>query len=348
MLHRASAVLLLALAAPARSEPPSVLVCRGHEPEWSLRIEGSGATLATLDGAGLRQTGLDGRLQEAGGGPPSFVYRGRTGASGADLVAVITREACTDTMADAAEGGGPADYSARVSLPEGAVRVGCCTIPATVGPPAEAKPSSPPPVTPPPVTAPPAPPATASPTPPVAVPPATTSTSAAVPVARGEITALVLPDGRACQRVEKQRLPTPVYNGQRVNFDCGSTGGATVALIGPLEMGSDGLLTARKALIDWRDGLGAPRPVETTAARVSELALPDELVCRHAGTGATLAFEGRRASYTCGMKDGDTVALLGDLEAIEGGFRIVRARIAQGDTGFFLRASEPILVTAPR
>jgi hypothetical protein len=37
---------------------------------------------------------------------------------------------------------------------------------------------------------------------------------------------------------------------------------------------------------------------------------------------------GRRAIFTCGMKDGDTVALLGDLEPAEGGFRILRARIA--------------------
>ena len=48
------------------------------------------------------------------------------------------------------------------------------------------------------------------------------------------------------------------------------------------------------------------------------------------------------------MKDGDTVALLGDLEAVEGGFRIVRARIAHGESGFTLRSSETILVTAPR
>ncbi|HYN02197.1 MAG TPA: hypothetical protein VE359_07115, partial [Vicinamibacteria bacterium] len=66
------------------------------------------------------------------------------------------------------------------------------------------------------------------------------------------------------------------------------------------------------------------------------------------GKGATLAFEGQRATYTCGMKDGDTVALLGDLAAAEGGFRIVRARIAGGESGFTLRSSEPILVTAPR
>jgi len=48
------------------------------------------------------------------------------------------------------------------------------------------------------------------------------------------------------------------------------------------------------------------------------------------------------------MKGGDTIALLGDLEASEGGFRIVRARITQGVQGFILASSEPILVTAPR
>ena len=90
------------------------------------------------------------------------------------------------------------------------------------------------------------------------------------------------------------------------------------------------------------------RKAEPALARASEIALADGLTCRFAGKGATLAFEGRRASFTCGMKDGDTVALLGDLEAVEGGFRIVRARIAQGARGSRSRSSEPILVTAPR
>jgi len=42
------------------------------------------------------------------------------------------------------------------------------------------------------------------------------------------------------------------------------------------------------------------------------------------------------------------VALLGDLEPAGGDFRIVRARIAEGDSGLALSASEPILVAAPR
>ena len=108
MLHRHAGLLLfplLATAAPLAGEPPTVLVCRGHEPEWNLRIDGAAATLATLGPQGLAQTGFEGRVQEvAWGRPPFLVYRGRAEASGADLVAVITSETCLDTMADAAEG----------------------------------------------------------------------------------------------------------------------------------------------------------------------------------------------------------------------------------------------------
>ena len=53
MFHRALPALLLALAPPVAAEPPTVVVCRGHEPEWNLRIAGSGATLATLDAHGI-------------------------------------------------------------------------------------------------------------------------------------------------------------------------------------------------------------------------------------------------------------------------------------------------------
>jgi uncharacterized membrane protein len=323
---------LLATAAPLAGEPPAVLVCRGHEPEWNLRIEGSAATLATLGTQGLAQTGLQGRLQETEWGrPPFLVYRGRAEASVADLVAVITREACLDTMADAAEGGGSSEYTARVSLPDGAIRQGCCTsIPATAPFPADEAPARP-------VVAAPAP-ATSA--------PASAPHPGALPTATGEIAALVLPDGQACRHTGKGARPT--FRGQRVNFDCGRWGGDTVGLVGPLAVGTGGLLTAQRAVIDWRESGSAPLPIETTAVRVSEIALADGLTCRFAGKGATLAFEGRRASFTCGMKDGDTVTLLGELEPVEGGFRIVRARIAHGESGFTLRSSEPILVTAPR
>jgi uncharacterized membrane protein len=347
MLQLALLALLLALAAPVAAGPPTVVVCRGHEPEWNLRIDGSAATLATLDARGLEQTGLLGRLSETGGRPPSFVYRGRAGTSGADLVAMITREACVDTMADAAEGGGPAEYTGRVSLPDGATRQGCCTIGPSAMPPDDAAsspkpPAVPSPVAPPPVATPPVVPAPVQP-PPVSTPPvaAATTSTAGLPLVDGGITVLALPDGRECRSTGKR--PTTNFRGQRVNFDCGLWGGDTVGLIGPVTVGADGLLVAQKAVIEWRESGNRQRDPEPTPARVSEIALADGLTCRFAGEGATLAFEGRRASFTCGMKDGDTVTLLGELEPVEGGFRI-----AHGESGFTLRSSGPILVTAPR
>ena len=304
-----------------------MLVCRGHEPGWNLRIDGSAATLATLGAQGLAQTGLEGRLQEVGWGrPPFFVYRGRAEASGADLVAVITREACVDTMADAAEGGGASDYTARVSLPGGEVRLGCCAVP-----------RAPVVTAPPPAVAPPAAPA-APPTPSAAMP--------EVPAAGGEITAVSLPDGVVCRSTGKGA--TLAFDGRRLNFDCGPSGVDKLGLLGALAIGPEGLLVAQKAEIAWNEGAFVARQQVPTVARASEIALADGLTCRFAGKGATLAFEGRRASYTCGMKSGDTVTLLGDLEAAEGGLRIVRARVTHGEGGFTLRSSETILVTAPR
>jgi uncharacterized membrane protein len=329
MLQRALPALLLALAAPVAADPPPVLVCRGHEPEWSLRIDGSAATLATLEARGLTQTGLEGRLQETGGRPPSFVYRGRANASREDLVAMIAPEACVDTMADA-EGGGITDYTALVSLPDGSTRRGCCTIVPTAAPPLADTPS-------PPIAG----------APPQAVPPPPpTASSAALPAASGEITAVALPDGRVCRSTGHGATTT--FRGQRVNFDCGRWDGDTLGLVGPLSMGSEGLLVVQKAVIEWRESGNRQRDVEATPARVSEVALADGLVCRHSGIGATLVFEGRRASYTCGMNGGETVVLLGELEPVEGGFRITRARVAHDGSGFSLRSTETILVTAPR
>jgi hypothetical protein len=164
--------------------------------------------------------------------------------------------------------------------------------------------------------------------------------------AGGEVAALTLPDGVVCRSAGKGA--TLAFEGQRLNFDCGPSGVDKLGLLGPLSPGPDGLLQARKAEIGWNEGSWSVRKAESVLARASEIALVDGLTCRHAGKGATLAFEGRRATYTCGMKDGGTVALLGDLEAADGGFRIVRARIAQGEQGFTLVSSAPILVTAPR
>jgi uncharacterized membrane protein len=39
---------VLLFVSPLAAEPPRAFACRGHEPFWSLRIEGSSATLTEL------------------------------------------------------------------------------------------------------------------------------------------------------------------------------------------------------------------------------------------------------------------------------------------------------------
>jgi hypothetical protein len=160
------------------------------------------------------------------------------------------------------------------------------------------------------------------------------------------LTALTLLDGTICRSTGKGA--TLAFEGRRLNFDCGTSGVDKVGLLGPVAIGPEGMLTVQWAEIAWSEGFFSVRKAKPALARASEIALADGLTCHLAGTGATLAFGGRRASYTCGTKDGDTVALLGELEPAEGGFRIVQARIAHGESGFALRSSETILVTAPR
>lgn len=313
MTRPGCALAFCALARLAGAAPPPVLICRGHEPVWSLQLQGSSGTLAKAGGAPVR---LEGELREASGGSsPSFVFRGKA-APAEDLVATITTEACAGSGSD-----GALTYTARVSLASGELLLGCCTA------------ASPDAAT-----------ASASPTP---APAAANPLSHAVPAAAslaGEIAELALPGGQVCRSTGKGA--TKAFGGQRVNFDCGVTSGDRVVLLGALAAGSDGLLTGQKALIEWSGN--APRKVEATPARVTVVRLADGLTCRSAGASVALSFEGRRASYACGIQDGDTIALLGELEPTDAGFRVVRARLVQGESAFTLRSSETILVAAPR
>ena len=153
MLGRISFLLVLAVA-PAQAEPPP-LVCYGNEPSWRLDLGGSEARLAASgeeekDYAG-RYTSLDPMKVHAWRGRPA------AGAEG-EIVSILSEESCSDGMSDQRR-----PYTARVSLPDGRLLVGCCR-PATVWstPPANRKaqtPSAPSaPAPPPPTAATPAPP----------------------------------------------------------------------------------------------------------------------------------------------------------------------------------------------
>ncbi len=311
-------MLALLLAAPLVSVAPTTeapapkVLCRGAAPAWSLDVEGASATLVL---PGLPPRALEGRLVEARGGRlPFFVYRAGSGAG--DVVAVINAEACHDATADESAKGGISTHTARLSLPSGEALEGCCRL--EHAPVAQAAPAS------------------SSPAPPPA---------AGAPRPTGSITAVALPDGTVCRADDRTQLGP---GGRRVSFECGTAGVDVVALLGPLAAGPEGLLVAQRAELAWNEGEHSVRREAGTPVRVSEIAFSDGLTCRSAGAGATIAFGGRRAAFTCGTREGARVVLLGDLEPLEGGFRATRARVVTGDGGFTVAAEESLLVAAPR
>lgn len=119
---RLSLLLVLAALAVARAsaaEPPP-LVCYGNEPSWRLDLAGAGARLAPSgeeekDYAG-RYTSLDPLKVHA--------WRGRAApGTGGEIVSILSEESCNDGMSDQRR-----PYSARVSLPDGRLLVGCCRL----------------------------------------------------------------------------------------------------------------------------------------------------------------------------------------------------------------------------
>ncbi len=88
---------------------------------------------------------------------------------------------------------------------------------------------------------------------------------------------------------------------------------------------------------------GADMPAPTAA-----FVLPDGNTCLFAGTGATLAFDGKRVTYTCDIApEGKMVGILGDpVPSGETEWQVEVATLAHGDGGFTLESSETIEFTA--
>jgi uncharacterized membrane protein/invasion protein IalB len=97
--------------------------CLGQEPFWNLAISGDQARYAELGDEGEGRELLGQTRSMAYVAVPTFAWRGRSADDAADLIAFITRERCQDTMADRP----PYAYTARISLPNGDTRYGCCS-----------------------------------------------------------------------------------------------------------------------------------------------------------------------------------------------------------------------------
>jgi putative hemolysin len=152
-------------------------------------------------------------------------------------------------------------------------------------------------------------------------------------------TIIELPDGTRCSFAGAGA--TLAFEGKRLNYTC-EVEGQEVGLLGDLQP-SEGAWSVEKAVIGHDDSgffLEALEPVDMIIARIE---LADGTQCLFAGAGATLAFDGKRLNYTCEV-EGEEVGLLGDLWQSEGVWRVEKAVIGHGDSGFFLKESEEVAI----
>lgn len=105
---------------PAADVAPDALRCQGNEPGWLLISHAGQVRLRTQDSPG-REINMPARYTSAPWAETPFgVLRGEAPGSGT-LVAFLTAERCGDTMSEAVF-----PMRARVSMPDGSVRAGCC------------------------------------------------------------------------------------------------------------------------------------------------------------------------------------------------------------------------------
>lgn len=105
---------------------PSNYVCTGNEPSWKLEVAGNIATWSAA-GPSAEERRYRGELASVPAtATPFVVFRGRLDAGLREIVAVISQEACKDTMATEGPTKGEFAFAARVSLPQGDARTGCC------------------------------------------------------------------------------------------------------------------------------------------------------------------------------------------------------------------------------
>jgi len=113
-------VALWAIAASTVPVAAQPLICFGNEPSWAVDLTTPGrARVTSPDAAPVDYQGKDTRDQRLA----ERVWRSR-GAAGGDLVVFLRETACSDTMSDVTH-----PFTARVSMPDGAMLAGCCRIP---------------------------------------------------------------------------------------------------------------------------------------------------------------------------------------------------------------------------
>jgi hypothetical protein len=136
---------------------------------------------------------------------------------------------------------------------------------------------------------------------------------------------------------------TLAFEGKRLNFACGREGGNELGLLGDLLAGPQGW-EIEMGVISHGDAGFALESSEVVV--VLEIELSDGMHCPFAGTGASLAFEGKRLNFACPREGDKEVGLLGDVVPTRRGWEIERATIAHTDEAFVLQSSEMVPIAA--
>jgi len=152
-----------------------------------------------------------------------------------------------------------------------------------------------------------------------------------------------LPDGTRCSFASTGA--TLAFEGKRLNYTC-QVEGQEVGLLGDLQQ-SEGVWKIEKVVIGHGDSGFFVQESEEMTMTIERIELADGTQCLFAGTGATLAFEGKRLNYTCQV-EGQEVGLLGDLRQSEGIWTAEKAVIGHGDSGFFVQESEEVTIKVIR
>jgi putative hemolysin len=163
--------------------------------------------------------------------------------------------------------------------------------------------------------------------------------STPAPATTQQAAIIELPDGTRCSFAGTGATLT--FEGKRLNYTCEAEG-QEVGLLGDLKQ-SEGVWTVEKVVIGHGDSGFFVQESEEVTMTIERIELADGTQCLFAGTGATLAFEGKRLSYTCQV-EGQEVGLLGDLKQSEGVWKVEKVVIGHGDSGFFVQESEEVTI----
>jgi len=136
---------------------------------------------------------------------------------------------------------------------------------------------------------------------------------------------------------------TLAFEGRRLNFQCPPAVGKEIGLLGNVTLTERGWMLER-AVIGRGDG-GFVLEASTSVV-ISHIELADGTLCAFVGTGATLAFDGRRLNFQCPPRGGKEVGLLGEFAPADEGWTLELATIDHGDDGFELESAEQVRVAA--